>query len=158
MHVTALATFRNSMERRGVIIQRGEKVDLPDAYAEQLIRDGLVARSGKMLEDFENKMLEDFEANKMPTTTETSQQRTQGYVGPSKDSETIEERIRGHENAGKEKEGVKSHLEGPTRGEASLPQEVIREAHSHSESLMKPKSKPGQVGQSPQPPKVDIKK
>ncbi len=94
MKIRAIKTFRN-MHSKGDIIQRGSTVEVDDAYGQELIRTELAVDSVKALKEHENKMLADYQDKKLPVHTETEDQRTQGMIGPHKDSETPEERTQG---------------------------------------------------------------
>jgi hypothetical protein len=92
--IRAIKTFRNK-HAKGDIIQRGSSVELDDDYAAELVRTGLAVDSVKALKEHENKMLADYEDKNLPVHTETEDQRAQGMIGPTKDSETPEERTQG---------------------------------------------------------------
>jgi hypothetical protein len=89
MKVTALKTFR-PMNLKGQIIEAGETVDVSDHYGVELVRTGLAVEGEKALKDLKNKMLSEMENKGMPTEPETSEERSQGKVGPMSVADSLD--------------------------------------------------------------------
>lgn len=94
MKITALGTFRPK-NQKGVILHRGESLDVDDSYGAELVRAGLAVHGAKALKEHEDKMLREYEDKGMPTVAVSAEARTQGVVGPSAKSQTPEQRNQG---------------------------------------------------------------
>lgn len=84
MRVIAIKTFRPQHEK-GKTATPGQTLEVSNSYGQELVRTGLAVEDSKMLKEHQNKMLTDLENKGMPLESETAEERTQGYVGPTGD-------------------------------------------------------------------------
>lgn len=84
MRVIAIKTFRPQHEK-GKTATPGQTLEVSNTYGQELVRTGLAVEDAKMLKEHQNKMLTEFENKGMPLESETPEERTQGYVGPTGD-------------------------------------------------------------------------
>ncbi len=120
MNIIAIKKFRNK-HNKGDVIQRGEKRDLDEGYAQDLIQTGLAVKDTKALADYHDKMLQDYANKGLAVHTETPDQRERGMFGPTRASETAEQRERGYHNAKAEAQTAKPS-DSPTLGPKGKPQ------------------------------------